>query len=346
MLSFHAAGSAVHRSDIAALTAAGRSIPHHYVEAFAGEALWCRIGPDTHAVSGFMVQVGRSRSVPGTRIVRVERFGRSLHQPILPDIGPILEQLLRRVGRVLRLHIELFDEDADRRASTLAALTLAGMQRTSSRSYRETLRLPLVGDPPAVFTTLSSSTRRNIRSAERGGLVVAPIDGPEFIPRLRALYDESFQRTGAESPPLDLRAMLASSDGATARVFGVFADGRVVPEALAAFAWVRSHGDYASYDVAASTRMEALGRTPVGYPLLWRTIEWAMERRHAWFDLGGVIPRSAPPSHPLAGIAAFKLGFTEDRVVVGDEVLMEPNALLGRLNSLTSLATRFIRGKT
>ncbi|MDQ8168554.1 MAG: GNAT family N-acetyltransferase [Gemmatimonadota bacterium] len=346
MISLHAAGSAVHRGDIIALSALGQPLPHPYLGAFGGDALWCRIGPRQEPISGFLVQVRRSRSVPGARILRVERFGRSLHQPILHRLRPILEQLVRGVGRVLRLNIEVFDEDAARRASTVAALTVAGLRPTSSRSYRETLRLSLHADPADVFASLSASTRRNIRSAERSGLVVKAIDGEEYLPRLRALYDETFQRTGSAPPPLDLAAMLASATSdASARVFGVFAGGRVEPEALAAFAWVRSHGDYASYDVAASTRMPVLGRTPIGYPLLWRTTEWAMERGHSWFDLGGVIPQSAPSTHPLAGITMFKLGFTEDRVVVGDEMLIEPSSALRRIHALSSALAAMTRGQ-
>jgi hypothetical protein len=344
MLSVHAAGSANHRQDLVALSASGRSIPHQYYDVSDPDALWCRIASDGRVRSGFLVRVQRSRAVPGTRLLRVERFGRSLHQPILPEIGSILRGLIQHVGRVLRLNVELFDEDQAGRAATLAALMGAGMRPTPSRSYRETLRLRLGAGPADVFGTLSSSTRRNVRTAERSGLVVAAIDRVEYVPRLRAMYVETFRRTGAEPPPLDFDAMMSSSiDDARARVFGVFAADRIEPEGLAAFAWVRSHGDYASYDVAASTRLPELGRTPVGYPLLWRTVEWAMSSGHRWFDLGGVLPESAPSSHPLAGISAFKRGFSEDRVVVGDELMLEPSTMLRGVGALSQHLAAIVR---
>jgi hypothetical protein len=276
--------------------------------------------------------VGRSWAVPGSKILRIERFGRELHQELADTVGPLMLALHRRFRFVLRLSIALFDEHADRRAHMRSQLEQVGFRSTSSRHYTETLRLPLDRDVDRVFSQLTYGARRGIRTGERAGIHIFRIDTPGFLARMQDLYVESFRRTGSLPAPVDLPAILESTRTSESSVlFGASLQGNTDPSHLAAYAWVRSHGDHATYDIGASGRIPSLGNAAVGYPVLWRCIEWAVQRGHSWFDLGGVIEESAPPDHPLAGISRFKQSFSKERLRVSEELVLEPNPTLAAL---------------
>jgi hypothetical protein len=333
-LALHRLSSAEYRDDLTTLIGRGYAIPHQYRVPEEPHSLWCRVSRDGVLLSGFVVQESKSRAVPGTTILRVDRLGRALHLPLLPHLSRILSGLTDQFRRVLRLDIAVFDEDDARRALFSSALTAAGLFSWSGRSYQCTLKLPLdpTGSDDALLSTFSASTRRNIRSAERAGVLVAPIRNCEqVVPTIRTMYQATFRRTGAEAPPLDIEDMLnAGSNTPLSVVFGAFLGTEQRPEQLVAFAWVRSHGDHACYDVAASARRPELGRLPLGYPLLWQGIRWAKGTGHRWMDLGGIPASSVLPSSPLHAIAAFKRGFSHSEITVGESFRLEPSPLLRR----------------
>lgn len=279
--------------------------------------------------SGFVAEVGRSRAVPGTRLLRIVRVGRTLHAPVAEQMGNTVKAVATQVGSVLRVNIELFDEDSGRRHVISESLARAGFRSVPARSYRQTLRVDLMLGKDAVFARLSRSTRRNVRQATNHGLFLAPLSQPEYLEPCRRLYEDAFRRTGAAAPPLDISRVLASANGSDACLLGVFLPGgEPMPERLLAFAWVRSHGDYATYDVAASVRGAATrGATP-GDLLMHGCIEWAMHRGHRWLDLGGVTFVAEGASDALAGISAFKYGFSRERISVGEEWELRPSAWL------------------
>lgn len=321
-----------HTRDIKILTEAGIAVPDCYVHPDARDSWWCGVRDVSALVSGFVVERSRSRLLPGTSLLRIPRFGRAIHAPLLPTLSGILPKVASRFALVQRLDIAVFDEDSSRRSLFETALVNAGMLRVPARSYTRTLRLDLTGDDAAVFARFSASTRRNIREAEKLGLKTVPLSGEHLLPAMARLYEATFLRNGADAPILDFHNVFASAKDGASALFGVFVNGaEQEPEALVAFAWVRSNGDHAVYDVAASTRRPELGRTPLGYPLLWTCVRWAKASGVHWMDLGGIPGATAPAESPLHSIAAFKRGFSTLDLDIGGQYRLEPNALLSIL---------------
>jgi hypothetical protein len=324
--------SSQHSRDIKTLTEAGIAVPDCYVHPDVRDSWWCRVREGSALVSGFVVERSRSRLLPGTSLLRVSRFGRAIHAPLIPSLSAILPDVASRFAFVQRLDISVFEEDDSRRRLLESGLVDAGMLRVPARTYTRTLRLDLTGDDEAVFARLSASTRRNIREAEKCGLRTVPLSGEHLLPAMTRLYKATFLRTGVDAPVLDFRNVFASATDRTSALFGVFVNGaEYEPEALVAFAWVRSNGDHAVYDVAASTRRPELGRTPLGYPLLWTCARWARASGLQWMDLGGVPGVTVPTNSPLHSIAAFKRGFSTFELDVGAQYRFEPNQVLSAL---------------
>jgi hypothetical protein len=324
--------SSQHSRDTKTLTEAGIAVPDCYVHSDAPDSWWCSVREGSALVSGFVVERSRSRLLPGTSLLRITRFGRAIHVPLLPTLSAILPEVASRFALVQRLDIAVFDEDSSRRSLFEAGLVNAGLLSVPARSYTRTLRLDLTGGEAAVFARLSASTRRNIREAERFGLRTVPLSGEHLLPAMTRLYEATFLRTGADAPILDFRNVFASAKDGTSALFGLFVNGaEQEPESLVAFAWVRSNGDHAVYDVAASTRRPELGRTPLGYPLLWTCVRWAREIGVSWMDLGGVPGATVPTNSPLHSIAAFKRGFSTFELDVGAQYRFEPNQVLSAL---------------
>jgi hypothetical protein len=326
---FFPVGSSTHLRDIDTLSSRGAALPDCYLFPDAGNSWWCSVSRGPLLLSGFVVERSFSRLIPMASVLRISRFGRELHEPIAAVLKPILGALAHRFPVVLHIDVALFDEDRERRRLMEAALVEAGMRSGASRSYTRTLRVDLAGSEDELFARLSSSTRRNIRAAERAALFTAPIDDERLFPAMRRLYVATFQRTGADAPPINFGRILNSVRFGQSALFGVFAGQHAgASEPLVAFAWVRSNGDHASYDVAASVRRPDLGRTPLSYPLLWRCLTWARERQLSWMELGGIPGTNVPTESPLHAIAAFKRGFSRHELDVACEFRIEPNKRL------------------
>ncbi|MES2523923.1 MAG: hypothetical protein V4617_14545 [Gemmatimonadota bacterium] len=328
-------GAAPHLSDLEALAGRGIAVPHHYRLEDAlprgSTRFWCRVlDANGSLISGFAFTRFWNRTVPGARSIRIERFGRALHEPIHRDAGTVFKALAQQHRLLLRVLVELFDEDGVRRdVAVQSLLEQGGLPQEHTRNYSETLSVDLQGSPDEIFARFSSSTRRNIRSVEKSGATIVEVTDPRYLPRLAELYAQSFERTGAVPPHADFAAIQREAEnGKHAILLGCIWPTRTPPNDLVAFVWGRSHGDHGSYDIGASERAPDLGRVPLIYPLLWNLIQWSKRSAHSWFDLGGVIPADAPEDHPLRGISAFKMGFTDRRVAISSEVWIEPNRVL------------------
>src|SRR5215831_8768812 len=89
-------GDPRHHADVAELRERGLAVPHHYsswsMHGLAPGSLWCRVTrPDGTLLSGFAIELWPSRGLPGTRIGRVDRLGRGLHETAGPLLGEILQ---------------------------------------------------------------------------------------------------------------------------------------------------------------------------------------------------------------------------------------------------------------
>ena len=331
-----AAGSPRHLADLAALRQRGLPLPHDHgdwpLHNTTAQWRWLRVVDDAGTlVSGLAVELRRSRAAPGMRIGRIRRVGRALHEPLLPGLGGLLREAARRLPRLLRLDVEIFDEQPARRRAFVEALQPHGWRTAADElGYRETLRLPLAGrDDDALLAGFNGRTRRNLRRTQNyPGLRFGPVTTTHAT-RLGELHQASFARSGGTAPALDIDGMLA--DAATtggSLLLGCFDRDRAAPDDLIAFAWITPHGDHASYAHAGSIPPAARHLAP-GAVIMWMAIRWARDRGFDWFDLGGAT--AADDDGPLAGITAFKRGFASDHIAVAQTLSMTPSPRLAAL---------------
>lgn len=282
---------------------------------------WCGVTIGGELRSGFPVHVAASRAVPGTRLIRLERFGGRAVLALGSECVGVLSALARRDPRALRVNISVYEAGEEQRHAIHEALSATGFRRIPPRMYEETLLVPLIGDEAMQLARLSGSTRRNLREATRGGIVVRPVVSPGDAVSLERLAAEAFRRHGAEPLPIDGAALL-SGQGEHQIVLGAYLQ-NANGERLVGFALFRRFGEVAVYDVAGSSRSPELGRLPVAYPLLWEGLLWARNAGCHTMDLGGV-PAADAVGDPRAGIAAFKAGFGGMRVTIGGEWICYP----------------------
>ncbi|MEJ2516380.1 MAG: GNAT family N-acetyltransferase [Gammaproteobacteria bacterium] len=331
--------------DVASLREKRVPIPHYYDSWSRHDShnryLWCRVEDEAAGrFTGFAVEISGSRALPGFRIGRVERAGRGLHEPFRDELGEIMAAVARRVPRLERLDVQLFDEDPERLAAFEQSMEAAGGQRVDRpRSYRRTLVVDIRDSGEALRAEFRPTARRKIREFEnKSPGYVAPVTDPVYAERLRSLHEASFRRTRGEHPPIDFADVLADVAEEEAVVLGTFWPARKAPDDLVAFAWCRLHGDYVVYDAAGSDRASDLGRTPLGYPLMLAMLHWGAARGAHWADLGGVIPPDSPETHPLYGISSFKRQFSRKEIEpVSSEFRFEPHPAL-------SAVARGVRG--
>ncbi len=329
-----AAGSDRHRQDLAILRERGIALPHDHaawpLRDASAQWQWVRFtAADGSLLSALAVELRPSRAAPGLRIGRIRRFGRALHRPLLPHAGELLTTAARRIPRLLRLDLELFDDDEMRRAAFQRALGHIGWYSASDAlGYRETLRLDIRGrDDEALLAGCNSRTRRNIRRTRReSSLRFAPVTDSRYTDRIIRLHRASFERSGGHAPTLNVTAMLADS-GHGSILLGGFDARRDAPDDLIAFAWITLHGDHACYSHAGS--MPLASTLAPGAVLMWEAIRWSRDRGLDWFDFGGVTP--AGDDGPLAGISTFKRGFGGWQITVGETLSFTAAPLISRL---------------
>ena len=294
------------------------------------------------------IQVAPSRALPGSQLLRVERFGHGLPPAAHEAALRVLALLARRHRRVLRLYVESFAVDAADRVALERQLAALGFARLPEpRCYEHTLILSLAGDEEAIFATLHKTARMNIRNAIRAGVRVSPITDPAWFPRLDAIATETFARTGGRYARHDWSRIVAigEREPTASRLVGLFRDDVQGETSLIAFAWGCGHGDHAHYSSAGSTR-ESGRRIPMMYPLLWELILWAKRNGARFFDLGGVTAGGLGSDDRLGGISDFKRYFSSHAVQVGAEWVYEPRPMQAQaarmMKSASSILSRVL----
>ena len=302
-------------------------------------ALWARFCPAAgywfllvrdasgQGLGGFMLEVNRSRALPGQLLLRSERFGESLPADVAAPALKALASLVRLDGRILRLDIEVFSPNASSREELGVALAAAGLMRGPlSRSYSVTLTSELPPSDEEHLAALSMNTRRNVRAIKKYPVLLRQVEDPVFAPRMDALIRETMQRTGGSYEPEDWRWRIALSQEAPelSRLVGLFRAEATGPEGLLAFVWGCCHGDYAHYDASGSTRPPDL-KVPLSYALLWDLLCWARRNGARWFDFGG-ITESHLGDDQVGGISDFKRLFSSTVQQVGERWVLEPSS--------------------
>ncbi len=287
---------------------------------------WFGVRYDGTLRGGFPVALSRSRTVPGSTLVRVEHLGGAALDALGECAAPALVALGTCTRFVLRVNVALYESRPEHRTALAQVLTAAGYAPVPPRMYVETIMVPIVPDDEQQMSACSSSTRRNIRESIRAGIVVRPLASLAYAPTLDRLSADAFLRHGGERPRPNGATLLANQ-GSHSVVLGAFHGSAATPENLVGFAVFTRTGHTALYDVAGTARRLELGRTPISHPLLWEGFRWARSQGCTSMDLGGVPPVDAV-NDPRASIAAFKAGFGGHRLTVGGEWQCSPSRVL------------------
>ncbi|HUY96250.1 MAG TPA: peptidoglycan bridge formation glycyltransferase FemA/FemB family protein [Verrucomicrobiae bacterium] len=162
--------------------------------------------------------------------------------------------------------------------------------------HRHTWLVDLAGGEAALWARLPAGTRRNVRLAERSGVVVERRHDPEAVDAFFPLYAETVGRQGYVGRPRAYLRELVAALGAA--VFLARLDDQPVAGAIAL-----AFGPRCCY-LFGGTRGIGGGSRP-GYPLHLAVMRWGIARGCTVYDMWGM-PRRFDPADPHHGYAVFK----------------------------------------
>lgn len=285
------------------------------------------------------IAVGRSRSLPGHHIYKVERFGAGRSATADDELLNAIAEVARSDRLCIRARVELFERDSALRQRLARTLKELGFVRTMTpASYVCTPCLDLSPPESVLFAKISPSARRNVRAPMKRGFEVTALDDSIYVERLEALMGEVYRRTGGKARRLPWEGIVGLSRVTPnhSRLVGLHAPNDRSPTGLVSFAWGCVNGSYATYEAGASTRHHGWGNLAVAYAPVWDLVAWAKREGAAWFDFGGV------PAHTdtaaVAGIADFKRFFTGRIVEVGEQWILEPRPIRAMIARSVSAA--------
>jgi hypothetical protein len=294
---------------------------------------------------GAVAESAQSRIVPWRRVARLLRVSGVSDTREAHEVAQRTVELMRTL-RALRIHVEIFDTDPNRRERLATALRERGFARSvARRRYARTIRVDLAHSEDDLLAGFHATCRRHIRTFHKKGLRVAAVTDPALAPRLQSLLEESMSRTGGHASWHDWPAFIrfVEQNPQRAQLLGAFRDDIGGPEALVGYVVGLRHADAVEYATAASTRLESL-KVPFLYAPAWELIRWARSTGAAWFDFGGVISADSPPDDPRHGISEFKRMFSENEIDVGDEYVLESPDLTARtVAAVRDLRQRYFR---
>lgn len=295
------------------------------------------------------LQIEPTRALPGHVLARAHRLGASL----VGDAGDAVLERLREFAaghpRLLRVNLEFVLRTPQEHARVAGTLGRLGFTRAAApRYYEQTLVIDLTRSEEALLGAFSSTTRYDLRHWSRLPVELRLIREPDLAGRLDDISRETMARTNGPYVPQDWKRRIALGNELPerSRLAGMFRAGGSDPDALLAYAWGCSHGDYAHYDDAGSTRVEGK-RIPLISPLLWDLIRWAKSGGCTWFDMGGTLPESVAGDDPRQGIDKFKRCFSKEVVAVGSEWVYEPHPGRARLAAgVRAIGSQLLRGRS
>jgi len=345
-------GNSLHLEDIRALQDRGLAIPHDYstwpLHSKLGAWRWCRVlDSNGRLVTGFAVHLTSSWAIPGTRIGRIDRLGRNLHEEVVDVMGPILTAAARKMPRLLRLDVRIFDEDPARRQRFYDSLNAAGWAVDAAYSqYSHTLVLKLAATQAEVLKGFSTRVRSTIKKALGSpALRYAPVVGDEYAGRIRHLYMLPFARTGGVPPPIDVEGILRDcASKKSSLLIGAFARDVPRPDDLVAVLWGRLHGDHTVVEINASERSALFDNCSPGFGLMAELIEWSIQHNAQWVDMGGLSSLHPAANDPMRGIIEFKTRFTTDFRPVAEEWHLAPNPFLAAAAGTVRSIARSVSG--
>lgn len=251
--------------------------------------------------------------------------GRELLQAIIQRLTPLW------VGS-LRVSSDWLYPDAARAEAMLRELGFAPYG-TSPRS--ETGRVDLTVDPDALMATFTSSTRRDIRLAERRGIEVRPVSAPADMLAAHACLAATQRRMAlARVSFRQFEAYCQGSAGAGSIgvLLGAFCGDELLGEIAVAYS---PHAAYAKMYSVDAGRARRHSNISVGPLLWWHAFLWARERGCDCFDVEGSVSR-LDPSDPRYEISNFKRRFSPEPVERLGEFIRVFNPALHQLDRLAT----------
>ncbi|MHB1499552.1 MAG: lipid II:glycine glycyltransferase FemX [Candidatus Dormibacteria bacterium] len=241
-----------------------------------------------------------------------------LHRPLAPGgfgwayapRGPALRSpadqsvaaaLVARAGRELRrprvMALRL-DPEWNKDDPAAAALRRALGLRPARYDiqHRDTWLVDLAAGEEAVLASLPASTRRNIRIAERSGVLVGRERTSAAVAEFYQLHLATVQRQGFTTRPCSYYE--AACDELQAGVFTARHQGTPLASAIAV-----AFGSRLIYLYGGTSTAAPQVRAP--YALHWAVIRWGLARGCSVYDMWGV-PRHFDPANPAHGYATFK----------------------------------------
>jgi hypothetical protein len=299
-----------------------------------------------HPRYGCGVDILPLRSLPGHSVYRIQRFGYGLDSEAMTVVLRELAAYARARSMVLRVNVEAFAGETRSLESITSVAGLLGFTPcVPPLRYTRTLRLDLRGSLNAIRERLPRTARRNLRAAQKSGLVVRLIDDLSMASDVAALEREAFARTGGEATVTDWSTLIgyARRHPRLVRIVGIFSEETGSSPELLGFATGRAHGDHIEYASGGTTRRAGL-KISIGYPLLWHLIEWGHEVNAEWFDFGGITRGSAGDDEDaLGGISDFKRHFGGEEIEVGGEWTLQVSPVRSAVADAISRVTGAIR---
>lgn len=298
-------------------------------------------GDSARCTGAFAFETAQSRSLPGHRVLSIQRLGVGTGGLEERGLSEALAELARRARadwRVLRIVVDVFALDASLREQTARALASAGFHKVpTTRSYERTLILDLGPDEETLFAALHKNARQGVRSVARFPVRVTTATSPSLAARLQTLSDETRSRTGGNPRRLDWDSIIALSAETPelSRIAILERTDRAGPESVLAFAWGCMHGETGEYSESGSTRPDDL-KVSTSYALLWDLVVWARRSGARWFDFGGITSGITHSDDPLGGISDFKRRFAQREVEVGEQWELEPRPMRASLARVVS----------
>ena len=295
-------------------------------------------------VGGFAVQSRRAPLIVGHSLLRVEEFGESVPMSAMETAISGLVAWVKQNPRVLRLSIDLFSFDPERRRELGEAFARRGFRRmTHPNGYAETLITDLDKSEAELFALLHHSARRKIRAIEKHPIELRPVTDAVYSDRMNELLQQTFARTGGRVKERNWqeRIELSQKHPNISRIVGLFRKDASGPDALLAYAWGCRSGDHVYYSEAASTRDTGEQRIALAYGVMWDLILWAKRTGARVFDFGGITRGSHGAEDRLGGISDFKRYFSQQLVPVREEWVLNQHT---RRAAVVAAIHRRVRG--
>jgi peptidoglycan pentaglycine glycine transferase (the first glycine) len=197
-----------------------------------------------------------------------------------------------------------------------------------------TVRVSLDRDPDALLAAMRPTARRNIRQAQRRGVMVRSGSGAD-LDAFIAVVDETSRRQRFNPYPAAYYREIWNQFGADGHAHLLLGecDGQVLAAVL-----VIGWGDTALYKMGGWTGQRRDLRP--NELMHWHGVQWARDRGYAFYDLEGIradvarqVLAGAQPEEPRRGTDHFKLG-------LGGDVTIFPGAFDVGYGRMTSRVVR------